>query len=417
MKANRREFFKTAGAVTGGLLLAQDKAFGLGKSIPILTDDTKNWSVDSLLAGKSTMKVKTIETFTKNPLSIVRVTTDSGAEGFGQIAPFDADISATILHRKIAPHVLGKDPYALAAINEACIDRNLKFPWSFVCRALGGVDTALWDLRGKIENKSVCELLGGVPRSLGVYGSSMSRSITPEDEAKRLAGFRDSHGFRAFKIRVGTDAGHNKDAWPGRTEQLVPAVRKAIGPEVALLADANSCYTPDKAIEVGKMLEQNRVEHFEEPCPYWEYEWTAEVTAALKKLSVAGGEQDNDLAQWRRMIALPAMDIAQPDVCYVGGITRTLQVAQMAHRAGMKVVPHSANLSMVTVFSLHLMGAIPNAGNYVEYTIESNDWTNDLFEPVLRVRDGKVAIPNGPGWGVTINKKWLETAERQISSV
>ena len=252
----------------------------------------------SLLTGKSTMKVKTIETFTKNPLSIVRVTTDSGAEGFGQIAPFDADISATILHRKIAPLVLGKDPYALAAINETCIDRNLKFPWSFVCRALGGVDTALWDLRGKIENKSVCELLGGVPRSLGVYGSSMSRSITPEDEAKRLAGLRDSHGFRAFKIRVGTEAGHNKDAWPGRTEQLVPAVRKAIGPEVALMADANSCYTPDKAIEVGKMLEQNRVVHFEEPCPYWEYEWTAQVTKALK-VPVAGGEQDNDLAQWR----------------------------------------------------------------------------------------------------------------------
>lgn len=417
MKINRREWMKIGGMAAGGLLLAQDQAFGLGKSIPISTRDTKGWTVDSLLAKESGMKVKTIETFTKNPLSIVRVTTDSGAEGFGQIAPFDADISATILHRKIAPHVLGKDPYAVGAINETCIERNLKFPWSFVCRALGGVDTALWDLRGKVVNKSICELLGGTPRALSVYGSSMSRSITPEDEAKRLAALRDSHGFTAFKIRVGTDAGHNKDAWPGRTEQLVPAVRKAIGPEIALLADANSCYTPDKAIEVGKMLEQNQVVHFEEPCPYWEYEWTAQVTAALKKLNVAGGEQDNDLAQWRRMIALPAMDIAQPDVCYVGGITRTLQVAQMAHRAGMKVVPHSANLSMVTVFSLHLMGAIPNAGNYVEYTIESNDWTNDLFEPVLRVRDGKVAIPNGPGWGVAINKKWLETAERQISSV
>ncbi len=417
MKTSRREFLRAVGVAAGGLLLAQDQAFGLGKSIPISTGDTKGWSVDALLGKDSGMKVKTIETFTKNPLSVVRVTTDSGAEGFGQIAPFDADLSATILHRKIAPHVLGKDPYAVGEISQTCIDRNLKFPWSFVCRALAGVDTALWDLRGKVEKKSVCELLGGTPGALVVYGSSMSRSITPEDEAKRLAALRDSHGFTAFKIRVGTDAGHNKDAWPGRTEQLVPAVRKAIGPNVMLLADANSCYTPDKAIEVGKMLEQNHVVHFEEPCPYWEYEWTAEVTAALKKLDVAGGEQDNDLAQWRRMIAMRAMDIAQPDVCYIGGLTRTLRVAELAHRAGMKVVPHSANLSMVTVFSLHAMGAIPSAGRYVEYTIENNDWTNDLFEPVLRVRDGKVSIPGGPGWGVTINKKWLESAERQISSV
>ena len=244
----------------------------------------------------------------------------------------------------------------------------------------------------------------------------MRRDITPEDEAARLVRLRDERGFKAFKVRLGVPTGHDRDASPGRTDKLIPTVRKAVGDGVQLLADGNSCFTPPKAIEVGRRMEDKHYFWFEEPCPYWELEWTAEVAAALK-MNVAGGEQDNDLAQWRRMIALPAMDIAQPDVCYVGGITRTLQVAQMAHRAGMKVVPHSANLSMVTVFSLHLMGAIPNAGNYVEYTIESNDWTNDLFEPVLRVRHGKVAIPNGPGWGVTINKKWLETAERLISSV
>jgi len=81
---------------------------------------------------------------------------------------------------------------------------------------------------------------------------------------------RDSHGFAAFKIRIGSEAGHNRDPWPGRTDQIVPGVRKAIGPNTALLVDANSCYTPDKAIEVGRMLEQNHVVHFEEPCPYWE---------------------------------------------------------------------------------------------------------------------------------------------------
>jgi L-alanine-DL-glutamate epimerase-like enolase superfamily enzyme len=138
------------------------------------------------------------------------------------------------------------------------------------------------------------------------------------------------------------------------------------------------------------------------------------VTETLK-VPVAGGEQNNDPSQWRRMIALPTFDIVQPDVCYIGGLVRTLRVVEMAHKAKLPCVPHSSNLSMVTVFALHLMGAIPNAGAHVEYTIEDDPWTHALYEPVLKVRDGKVAIPNGPGWGVTINKKWLEGAKHQVS--
>jgi L-alanine-DL-glutamate epimerase-like enolase superfamily enzyme len=359
-------------------------------------------------------KIRSIETFTNGALSIVRVRTDSGQEGYGQIAPFNADISATVLHRMVAPQVLGKDPAALDAISDHCVEANYKFPWSFVCRALAGVDTALWDIHGKTAGKSVCELLGGKPRPFPVYGSSMRRDIKPAEEAARLVRLRDLWGYRAFKIRIGKVCGHDEDEWPGRTQELVPAVRKAIGDKIALHVDGNSCYTPAKAIEVGKMLAANRVDHFEEPCPYWELEWTAQVAAALE-VPVAGGEQDNDLAQWRRMMALHAVDIVQPDICYIGGLTRALRVADMAAKANLPCVPHSANLSLVTVFTLHLLGAIRNAGPFIEYSIEPTSWTDGLFEPALKVADGKVAIPSGPGWGVTISKDWLAKAERQIS--
>ena len=128
----------------------------------------------------------------------------------------------------------------------------------------------------------------------------------------------------------------------GRTEELVPTVRRAVGDEIDLKVDANSCYTPIKAIEVSKLLQDNGVSHLEEPCPYWELDWTAEVTRATN-LSVAGGEQDYDLKQWERMTAAHVMDIAQPDVCYIGGITRAMHAAKMAEKAGMPFVPHSAN--------------------------------------------------------------------------
>jgi len=365
---------------------------------------------------KSIGKIRSIETFTQGQLSIVRIRTQDATEGYGQIAPFNADISATVLHRQIAPHVLGKDPNDMDSIVDQCIEANYKFPWSYVCRALAGVDTALWDLHGKAQNKSVCELLGGKPRPIPVYGSSMRRDIKPADEADRLARLRDSQGFRAFKVRIGKVCGHDQDQWPGRTDSLVPTVRKALGDDVSLLVDANSCYTAAKAIEVGRMLQDNNVCHFEEPCPYWELEWTAAVAAALD-VPVAGGEQDNDLAQWRRMIRMRAVDIVQPDICYVGGLTRALRVARMTAKTNppFLCVPHSANLSMVTVFTLHMLAAIPTAGPFMEFSIEPTDWTRQLYEPALKVQDGKVDIPHGPGWGVTINPAWLKKAEHSIS--
>ena len=94
-------------------------------------------------------------------------------------------------------------------------------------------------------------------------------------------------------------------------------MRKAVGPTIELHADANSCYTPDVAIPMGRRLEDAGYAAFEEPCPYWELEWTQEVTRALT-IDVQGGEQDNDMAQWRRMIAMRAVDIVQPDICYIG---------------------------------------------------------------------------------------------------
>jgi L-alanine-DL-glutamate epimerase-like enolase superfamily enzyme len=411
---NRRDLLKagvfgvSAGALLGG------EAFGMSKPLP-MPEGGPAGRYEKVTRGKSDMKVKSVESFTEGYLSIVKVTADNGVEGYGQIAPYDADISAIVLHRHVVWSAIGKDPYDAAAVSDLCIDQNLKYPWSYVCRALAGLETALWDLRGKVEGKSVCELLGGEPRPLVVYGSSMSRQIKPADEAKRLVAFRDSNGYKAFKIRIGTPAGHNRDAWPGRTEEIVPTVRKAIGDDIALLVDANSCYTVDKAIEVGRMLEANNVVHFEEPCPYWEFEWAAEVAKAIK-VPVAGGEQNNDVSQWRRIVGMRAYDIVQPDVCYIGGVTRTLRVAEMARIMNIPVVPHSANLSMVTTFALHIMGAISNAGDHIEYTIEDDSWTKDLFEPAMEIRDGKVAIPEGPGWGVTINKKWLEKAKHQISS-
>ena len=366
------------------------------------------------------MKIKRLETFTNQAVGFVKVTTDDGHEGWGQVSNYNADITCQIFHRQVARYALGQDALDIESLVTLIPEREHKFPGSYLMRAITGLDTALWDLRGKLEGKSVCELLGGRPRPFPVYASSMKRGeITPEAEAERLKRLQGEFGYTAFKFRVGKECGHDEDEWLGRTDAIVPQVRKALGDKATLLVDGNSGYSPKKAIEVGRMLQDHGVVHFEEPCPYWEYHWTRQVKEALD-LDVTGGEQDCDLALWRFAIDMRAVDVVQPDVCYIGGINRTLKVVEMAKKAGIPVTPHSANLSMVTVFTLHLMGAIDNAGPYVEFSIEGEDyypWQDGLFTPALVARDGKVQIPDAPGWGVEIDKNWLSKATYQKSEL
>jgi len=215
----------------------------------------------------SSAKITRIETFSREYLAFVKVTAEDGAYGWGQVAPYNADITARVVHRQIAPWVLGEPCTNIQTLVDLIPLREHKFPGSYLRRALAGLDTALWDLGGRTQGKSVCELLGGSPGKLRVYGSSMRRDIKPEAEAERLCRLRQEFGYTAFKFRVGAECGRDIDEWPGRTEAIVPEVRKGLGDDVALLVDANSGFSPARAIEVGKMLEQYGVEHFEEPCP------------------------------------------------------------------------------------------------------------------------------------------------------
>lgn len=366
------------------------------------------------------MLIQKIETFCDPFVGFVCITTDDGKQGWGQVSPYLADITVQILHRQIAPWSLGQDALNIDYLVDTIAEREHKFPGSHLYRAMCGLDTALWDLRGKVEGKRVCELLGATARPLRAYASSMKRDITPQDEVRRMLALRDQYGFDAFKFRIGAEYGHDQDEWPGRTEEIVPAMRSAMGDGPALLVDANSCYSPQRAIQVGRMLEEHGISHFEEPCPYWELDQTREVREALS-IDVTGGEQDCYMPIWKQMMTTKVVDIVQPDICYMGGLTRTLRVARMAEAAGLPCTPHSANLSMVTLFTMHMLCAIPNAGKYLELSIEGPDyypWQEGLFvRSPYDVKEGCVTLPDAPGWGVDINPAWLKKSRYQISEV
>lgn len=410
---DRRRFLQLPGTVAlGAAYTTAQPASSLRFDEPVIGGMKSPLEIFRQRTGR---RIQSLETFSRNEIGLVRLRTDDGAEGWGQMSTYDIDITTEVFHRRIARHALGRDPAEIDDLMDAVIEANYKFPWSYTCRALTGLDTAIWDWFGRRENRSVSALLGGTLKEFPAYGSSMSRTLTPEQEGERLKRLRDERGFQAFKVRVGKVNGRNQDQWPGRSEALIPHVRRAVGEEVTLFADANSCYTPPKAVEIGRLMEDSGYRMFEEPCPWWELEWTAQVADRLE-IAVSGGEQDNDLAQFRRMLRMRSVDIVQPDICYLGGLNRTLRVAELARRAELAVIPHSANLSLVTVFSLHLMTALPNAGRFLEYTIEQDEWTQGLYSPALGVRDGRVRLPDGPGWGVEISSDWLASANHRESA-
>jgi L-alanine-DL-glutamate epimerase-like enolase superfamily enzyme len=366
------------------------------------------------------MKITMLETFCTEFVGFVRVTTETGAQGWGQVSTYNADITCEVFHRQVARHALGTNALDFADTLNLIGEREHKYPGSYLRRAMTGLDTALLDLRGKLEGKPVVELLGGKTGKLRAYASSMKRDITPEDEAKRFLKLRDEKGFTAFKWRVGSECGRDKDEWPDRTEAIVPIVSRALGDGIDKLVDGNSCYSPKRAIEVGKLLEQEGISHFEEPCPYWEFEQTKEVTDALS-IDVTGGEQDNEFSAWKTMIDMRAVDIIQPDVMYLGGMLRSIEVAKMGHAAGLPCTPHAANLSLVTMCTMHLLKAIPNPGKYLELSIEGADyypWQDGLFlgDP-YKVENGHVTVTDAPGWGIDINPAWLDEATYKLSEL
>ena len=364
------------------------------------------------------IKIKKLETFTTKYVSAVRLTMEDGSQGWGQMSTYFANVTSKIFHQQIAPHVLGREFTNFVEMGDLILEREHKFPGSYVLRALAGLDTALWDWLGRKEEVPVTKLIGGTIGPVPVYASSMKRDITPEDEARRFMKLRDDFGYRAFKFRVGSECGRGCDEWAGRSERIVAEVPKKLGPGIIKMVDANSCYSAEQAIELGKRMTDHGITHFEEPCPYWLPDETKKVTDTLE-IDITGGEQDCDMRIWKDTIDRKVVDIVQPDVMYMGGLTRSLQVAKMAELANITCTPHAANLSLVTVCTMHFLQGITNSGKFLEFSIEGVDyypWQNNLFaNDPFAVENGALTLKNVPGWGVDFNREWLEKAGYEYS--
>jgi L-alanine-DL-glutamate epimerase-like enolase superfamily enzyme len=193
---------------------------------------------------------------------------------------------------------------------------------------------------------------------------------------------------------------------PGRTEEIIPLVRKTFGDEMILYADSNGFYSVEEAIRVGRLLEEYGFEFFEEPVPFDWYEETKEVADALS-IAVAGGEQEYSLHGFRWLIANDGLRVVQPDTYYFGGMIRSMKVALMANAFGKSCTPHMSGGGLGFLYMMHFVSVLPNALSYHEFKGLNTDIVFECRTSPLKSLNGVIKVPTGPGSGVEIDPVFI----------
>ena len=361
--------------------------------------------------------------YSRRTAHLVEVETDEGVSGWGECFGPGAVALANkgIVEGVIQPMVLGADPLDRDAIWHRVYnflrDHGQK---GMPLQALSGVDIALWDISGKVAGLPLHKLIGGAHRkNVPVYGYGMM--LRPEPASELAARFRDEAaairdaGFVAAKMKVGLG--------PKDDIRLAEAVRESVGPDFRFMVDANHCYTTSDAFHVGHALDELDAYWFEEPVAPEDLDGYRELRAGLK-VNIAGGEAEFSRWGWRAILENRGLDIAQPEVCALGGVSEYLRVLALCHAHHVPVVNHVWGSAIAVAANLRLLAAMPTIPGslnpwepMLEFDTTENVFRDGLVAEPLDVQSqvkrngGRVAIPSGPGLGVVPDPEFIKKYE------
>ena len=411
MKTTRRKFLTLTGGASALSMLSVRPTQGQpAEATDEALEKVAGKTVLDLTGLKGPIIIETIQLLKKGRHYFVRVRSKDGAEGVS-VDNGRADILHPILNQLVIPYFIGKDALELEdhLFGVYRHQDNYKLQGLALWCGVACVEFAILDMLGHIAGKSIGQLLGGVIRErVPFYIASGRRDTTPDQEIDYLKHLIEETGAKAVKYRVGGRMNRNQDALPGRTEKLIPLSRKALGETIAIHADSNSSYDPPQAIQVGRMLEDINAVFFEEPCPFDDLEATKKVADALT-IPIALGEQEYSEWRFQWTIRNRVADIVQPDLFYYGGMIRSMRVARMA---ALRDMPTTAHISggFGFVYMLHFASCVSRIGPWQEYK-EGLRQFGDWFNPPLRIIDGAITVPKGPGVGIADPKEILKGAE------
>lgn len=343
---------------------------------------------------------------------LCRVRSRDGAEGIS-VGHSTMNTLYPIFLRNVRPFFLGKDARELDLILEKVYIYGFNFRFNGLALGLplATIEFAILDMLGRMANKPVGELIGEIHNpEVGVYMATEWREKPVEESIKLIQGAVAEYDIHALKIKVGGLMFMTTDMYaqgpPGRTEKIIPLVRKTFGDKMALYADSNSFYTVPEAIRVGRLLEQYKYRYFEEPVMFDHLEEIKQVADALA-LPIANGEQDYSFYGFRWLIANDGVDIVQPDNYYFGGLIRSMKVARMAAAFGKQCIPHMSGGGLGFLYNIQFVSAVPNAGEHHEFKSFKTNVRFECKTSPLKVAAGKIKAPTGPGFGADFDPDWV----------
>jgi L-alanine-DL-glutamate epimerase-like enolase superfamily enzyme len=400
MRLNRRSFVKNAAGLS---CCAAAPGRASGKAVGLTLEQLDRAAAEPLLkldSITSPVRIASIELLRDRRNHYIRTRSSDGAVGIA-LTNGRAGYLYPMLQQLVIPYFVGKDARQLESLLDGVYVYNSNYKLSgvaFWC-CVAWVEFSILDLLGKIARRPLGDLFGGIiRREVPIYVASGNRDTTPEQEVAILVKSIERTGAKAVKFKVGGRMSNNADSMPGRTEGMIRLVRKTLGDKVTIYADANGSYDATKAIEIGKMLQDHGINMFEEPCPFDWLEETKQVADALA-IPIAGGEQETSLRRFRWMIHNDAVQVVQPDLHYNGGFIRATRVARMAAKAGMRIVPHMSGEGTGSIDVLQFASFTPNMGLFQEYK-GNIEQTGQWYDPPLRLKDGAINVPAGPGLGI-----------------
>lgn len=332
---------------------------------------------------------------TSRVTSLVLVHTDGGEVGIGSAYSHPALVQIVI--QQLSTLLRGYDPRDVEALWEKMYGWTRWFGRKGAAMtALGGIDVALWDLRGKSLGKPVWALLGGIEPSCPAYASSLLWN-TFDGLAAEAVGHLE-RGFRRMKMRLGRDEEYDTGA--------VAAVRQAIGPQHDLMCDASMRYHLSLAQRIGQTLADHRVFWYEEPFAPEDLDSFAALRSTVR-VPVAAGENEFGTQGFRELIERKAVDIVQADASRCGGITEVRRVADMAWKAGLKLAPHSWSDAIAIMANAQVVAANPHALT-VEVDQTGNPFVEELLAEPLKIQDGRLQLSRRPGLGIELNQSVVE---------
>lgn len=363
------------------------------------------------------MKIRDIDVLMINSPSrkwtIVRVFTDEGLVGLGEATYSNKEPVVAAAVENMKPELIGEDParieylwhkiYRLSTLSS--IWRMAGPVWM---SALSGIDQALWDIKGKVAGLPVVELLGGRFRDkVEVY--THFGGATPEACAQMAKRLVDA-GYGALKGGALSSSNYNFDPYaddgsPRQTAANFAAVRETVGPDIKLLIDCHGRFTVATCIRLARALEPYDLFAFEDPVPPDDLSAYAKVRHAIS-IPVMGSERLNTKSQFRQLLDLDGIDIAQPDLMYAGGITEVRKIAAIADTFHVPISPHNTKGPVGIAAAAHLMASIPNVAPMELVT--GIDWRDEIITAPLKVEEGYLLLPEGPGWGIELDMDGVE---------